>query len=734
MGISASKTTTLQTGWNLTASFEETGTNTPNNTSTIRCDARVAPVSSAYYFDYTNAADLNVYWHDNNTNTDQWVAGGNRNSASSSSNATASGSITVTHKADGTLSGYAKAVWSKKYNSGWIPASGNVSTDTKALTKIPRKSKPTASPSSLSLPGTGTLTITTNRAATSFTHTITLKVGNTQIAETTSVGDSATYNVADIQNAILATIPNATTATLTAVCRTYSGSTDLGTEETTIAISVNDQAAPTFSNYTYADTNSTTTTITGNNQVLISGKSTLTAYISAAQAATAKYSATMNQYSFTINAQSATEAYTEAAITKNLGTVTLPSTTTENQAKDLVVAAIDSRGKQTSLTRTVVVIPYTNPTISASAARLNGFENQTTLTVSGSVSPLLVNGTGKNSVNSTNGLQYRYKAQSTTTWGSWTNIASTYNATTGAVSANNVIINLDNQTAYDLEFKLTDKLGSSTVAITVSQGQPAFYIGTDGRISVGGMPTIAKVSGKQGQLQVFGNAYANGNRLAELPIAASDLTGTITTSQIADGAVTNAKIDQASTLPGWSTFYIPTNNTDTTHTLTLKSGKTLIVHTINGGTGIEVTGGTAISSVKVVKVKLGCKFGATNNSDAGIGQVNPNTTVYTRVIGQSAGSAINPTEQTHSPGSSNFTSVIGLGGNKSGINFEYTAMRWNSDAEWAIFGNIGYHSTNSWARFEARCSSSTIPHIYQRGGTSASAVGFCIYEVFEQAQ
>ena len=532
MGISASKTKTLQTGWNLTASFEETGTNTPNNTSTIRCDARVAPVSSAYYFDYTNAADLSVYWHDNNTNTDRWVAGGTRNSASSSNNATASGSITVTHKADGTLSGYAKAVWTKKYNSGYIPASGNVSTDTKALTNIPRKSKPTASPASLSLPNTGTLTITTNRAASSFTHTITLKVDNTQIAETTEVGESATYNVADIQAAILATIPNATTATLTAICRTYSGTTDLGTEGTTVAISVNDDAAPTFSNFTYADTNSTTTAITGNNQMLISGKSTLTAYISAAQAATAKYSATMNQYSFTINAQSATQAYTTAAIAKNLGAVTLPATTTENQAKDLVVAAIDSRGKQTTVTKTIVVIPYTEPTINASAARLNGFEAQTTLTVSGHASPLLVNGTGKNAVNNTNGLQYRYKAQSTTTWGSWTNIASTYNASTGSVSANNVIINLDNQTAYDLEFKLTDKLGATTVAITVSQGQPAFYIGTDGRISVGGMPTISKVSGKDGQLEVKGNAYANGNRLAELPIDIEDVGGLVKSTKL----------------------------------------------------------------------------------------------------------------------------------------------------------------------------------------------------------
>lgn len=513
MSISASASATIQTGWNLSVSFEETGTSTPNNTSNIRCDARLAPANSAYMFDYYGAGTLTVYWHDNNTNTDKQVASVGVQTCSSSQNATCSGTITATHKADGTLSGYAKAVWTKGYNSQWIPATGSCSTATKALTNIPRKSKPTVSPTSLSLPGTGTLTVTTNRAASSFTHTITLKVGNITIAETTGVGADTTYDVATIQNDILAQMTTTTTATLTVICRTYSGSTDLGTEQTTVDISVNDQAAPTFSDFTYADTNSTTTAITGNNQVLISGKSSLTAYISAAQAASAKYSATMNQYSFTINAISQTESYTAAAITKALGMVTLQSTITENQALDLVVAAIDSRGLTTSVTKNVIVLPYHAPIVNASATRLNGFEDQTTLTVSGNVSPLLVNGTGKNSVNSTSGLQYRYKAQSTSTWGSWTNIASTYNATTGVVSANNVIINLDNQTAYDLEFKLTDALETTTASITVSQGQPNFYIGTDGRVSVGGMPTRSKDAGKLGQFEVLGNAYANGKRV-----------------------------------------------------------------------------------------------------------------------------------------------------------------------------------------------------------------------------
>ena len=610
MGISASNSKTIQTGWVLSVAFEETGTSTANNTSNISCSARLAPANSAYMFDYTNAGDLSVYWHDNRTNSDTWVAGGTRNSSSSSNNATCSGSITATHKADGTLSGYAWAKWTKKYNSQYIPATGDVGTEWKALTNIPRKSKPTVSDATIAIPATaGSITISTNRATTSFTHTIVLTIGATEIARETNVGATVTFAIPDLQDDIFAAIPNATSATINVSCETFNGTTSLGTESTSFVANVTADAKPTFSNYTYADTNATTTAITGNNQILISGKSTLAVTISTANKATANYHATMSAYSFTINAQSATEAYTTSQIVKNLGTVNLESTITENTAKDLVVTAIDSRGLNKSVTKNVVVIPWRAPIINATATRQNGFENTTTVAISGSCSPLLVNGTGKNSVNATSGLQYRYKNQNTTTWGSWTNVATTYTASTGAVSASNFTLNLDNQAAFDMEFKLTDALGTTTVGLTVSAGQPAMYIGADDRrVSIGGMPTIAKDAGKDGQLEVRGNAYANGNRLAELPIATSDLTGTINTSQIADGAITDAKID-------WSTaskiYTSPLTSTTSTlapqsDTYAVRIGNVVIMHVdiMCNGTGYAFTNNGTIHADLIPKYNV----------------------------------------------------------------------------------------------------------------------------------
>lgn len=581
MAIGDTKSTTLASGWTLTASFEETGTSIQNNTSSIKCSAKLS-AGSAYSFSYSaGAGKLYIYWHDNKTGRDTLVTSSTIYSCNSSTPRTVSGTINATHKDDGTLSGYAKAVWDKTHSSSYVPPDGNVSTSTKALTTIARKSVPTLSDNAINIPASaGSITVNTNRKSSTFTHTIKLKIGDTEIAKVTGVTTSVTFAIPDIQGDIFAEIPDSRTATITVVCETWNNSTSLGTNSVNFTANVTDDARPTFSDFTYADTNAATTTLTGNDQVLISGKSTLTAYISAAQKAVANYDATMNVYTFTINEQSASEAYTTSAITKNLGTVTLGGTITENTAKDLVVAAIDSRGLSASVTKTVTVIPYRTPIINASAARQNGFENTTTITIGGNVSPLLVNGTGKNSVNATSGLQYRYKSQNTTTWGAWTNIATTYDASTGAVSASSFTLNLDNQTAYDFEFQLTDALETATASITVSQGQPAVYIDAeDKRMSVGGMPTVSKATGKAGQLEVLGNAYANGERLIQSHVGQVIFSTTLDTAakvaEIYGGTWTQIK--DTFIIAAGDTYAAGSTGGSATHSHTLDKGYAKII-------------------------------------------------------------------------------------------------------------------------------------------------------------
>jgi hypothetical protein len=255
----------------------------------------------------------------------------------------------------------------------------------------------------------------------------------------------------------------------------------------------------------------------------------------------------MSKYTFQVAGLSAEEAYTTADITKTLGAPTVSPTELPSATRDLVVTAVDSRGSSTAVTKSVTIVPYEAPKVAASAQRVNGFENATTVKISGSYSRIEVSGTAKNTVNTSSGVQYRYRQQGTSTWGSWTNRSCTIDTATGKITVADFQLSLNNQNAYEFETRITDRLETTTVSFTVSVGQPAFYIGADGRISVGSMPSIAKASGKNGQLEVSGNAYANGNRLAELPIATSNLSGTISNSQIANGAVTSAKI-------GWSSM------------------------------------------------------------------------------------------------------------------------------------------------------------------------------------
>lgn len=516
MAASGSNSTTVYKpnssyGATLSVSFTENSTSTTNNTSNITCTAKMTYTNTKW--SVTNSGLLRVYWHDNKDNVDVLVAelyfdelGYN------TTERTASGTINVTHKDDGKLSGYAYAAWTclRQYNN-YVPNSGGVDTGWKDLTTIARKSVPTATITTMSLPATsGSFTVNTNRASTSFTHTIRLKCGSTTISTKTSVGASTSFNLADIDDAILATIPSDTSTTLTVECETFNGSTSIGTNSINISVSVNDNAKPTFTNFGYSDTNSAITAITDNNQVLVSGKSTLTATISTSQKATGKYSATMQSYTMTINGVSQSQAYSTSAITKNLGTVTLSTQETTNTVKSLVITAIDSRSKSTSVTKDITVIPYRAPIVNASATRENGFENNTTIKISGTFSPILVNNTAKNNVSTSSGVEYRYKRASETTWThDWQSLTATVNRTNGTVSVADFVIVLDNQEAWNFEIKITDLLETTIASMTVSVGQPAFFIGEDGRVGVGGMPNKSKLTGEQGLVQVFGRLFAD---------------------------------------------------------------------------------------------------------------------------------------------------------------------------------------------------------------------------------
>ena len=137
---SASNSVTLWSngghGYTLNASFWENSTSTPNNTSNITCKATLTSQGAAWSSSYNST--LTIYWHDNRENYDRYVASINLSSLGINASAAAQGTINVTHKDDGSLSGYAYAYFTKGGTSSYTPNSGGVTNNWTALTKINR--------------------------------------------------------------------------------------------------------------------------------------------------------------------------------------------------------------------------------------------------------------------------------------------------------------------------------------------------------------------------------------------------------------------------------------------------------------------------------------------------------------------------------------------------------------------------------------------------------------------
>ena len=467
--------------------WSQTGQSTANNTTSIdwTFSGRTA---SQYQYVYVYGASVTVDgstksgWSGNMYNGTQML----------------SGSKTITHTSDGTktfsASGYVTQYSSNSNYSG----SGSWT-----LTTIPRKATLKTYPD-FNDEDNPTITYE-NKAGTSVSTlqaciSLTGSADDIAYRDINKTGTSYTFNLTQAERNVLlnATKTSKTRKVSFFIKTVIGGNTFYDSKEVTFSV-VN--ANPTFSNFTYADTNSTTTAITGNNQYIIQGKSTLRATIASANKATANKSATMVQYDFAIAGYAGIEAYATSDINKDIGVINA----SVDQA--LQVVARDSRDNTTTVQKTVYMVPYASPSIIATATRQANFESNTTIHISGAMSLLSVAGVTKNAVNASNGIKWRYKESTSSTWGSWTNVASTTSAD-GTVSVTDFVRTFDNKKAWDLQFSITDKLETKTINVSVGQGQPQFFIGSDGRVAVGGLPSLAKtLSANGGQLEIIGSMY-----------------------------------------------------------------------------------------------------------------------------------------------------------------------------------------------------------------------------------
>ncbi len=262
----------------------------------------------------------------------------NGNAVSHNADGSKSVSMSISYKMDATLSGT---------YYGTVSASSTVSFNT-----IARASTPT-----ITADGHNTwqyisddknnysIVINTNRAASSFTHTITAKFGAKTVTIGTGITTSRSWTIPkDFLNAI----PNGVSATCTITCTTYNGSTNIGRKTATITLWVHENVKPTVT-FTVAEANSDVTS------------KGFTSYLQSLSKLLIK-STGKGAYSSTIKSYQVTAAgltYSGNNVTTN--TLTASGTIT------VKVKVTDSRGRTGEATKQITVLKYERPKITAFA-------------------------------------------------------------------------------------------------------------------------------------------------------------------------------------------------------------------------------------------------------------------------------------------------------------------------------------------------------------------------------
>lgn len=341
-----------------------------------------------------------------------------------------------------------------------------------------------------------------SKASELYSHQIELRIGSTVIGSN-GFSTETNFSIPINSTAVLNALPTSKIGTVVLSIKTVLTSNTAvvvrdWTNEATATVTIPSTYAPTFtaSQFTYADTNGTTVGITGSNQTLISGLSTLQVNINSV--ASASTGASISSYSVSAGDKSGSRVGTGAV---SLGAVKSSSSTVQ-----ITVTATDSRGFQTSASKTVNILPYQKPTIVGNATRNNGFDETVTLRTSGVVNRLVVGGVAKNNITT---LQYRTKL-TRASWGTtWEPIP--FTAPTGTnttYTASNVTLTIPSLESWNVEVKATDTLGSVTSVIyTVSAGTPLVFMDTNlNSVGIGTFPVSSN------ELRVLG--YIHGGALS----------------------------------------------------------------------------------------------------------------------------------------------------------------------------------------------------------------------------
>ena len=352
----------------------------------------------------------------------------------------ASGSTTIGHNADGTKSfsfSFSQQFDINYSGVGWIGTKSGSGSGT--LTTIPRTSSVSATNGNIG----ENITITINRASSSFTHTLTYNFNKLTGTIASGVGTSKTWT---IPTSFYAQIPNAKSSWGRIICKTYNGSTLIGTSECRFDVYVKESTNKPTLSPTVKDTNATTKALTGDENKFIK-------YYSNANfsfGASAKNSATIKTYSLKVGSQQTSNS---------------TGTFTNVDSASFVFGVVDSRGFSTSQTVNKTLINY---------VKLTCAMNVSNPTASGECQIKITGNYFSGNFGATsNTLTVQYKMNDN----GWTTATASISGTTYNATIN--LTGLDYTQSYTFQARAIDKLATVTSSSKTVKSTPIFDWGVN---------------------------------------------------------------------------------------------------------------------------------------------------------------------------------------------------------------------------------------------------------------
>lgn len=333
MAASGTITEAIRTGYQLRIVWSVGSQSVANNTSSVTAKVQLVSTGSSYTIN-SSASKSGSLTINGTKYTFSFSAALNGNQTKTLFTKT----VTVAHASDGSKTCAFAATCGINVTLGGTYYGNVTASGSGTFNTIPRATVPTLSASSVNMGAS--VTINMPRASGSFDHTLTYSFGKASGTIGSGLGTSKAW---EVPISLASQIPSGTSGTCTITCKTYNGSTLIGTKSVSFKANVPDAVVPTISNVSITETVSGLAARFG---AFVQGKSKVKIGIVAVGA----FGSTIKAYKTTVDGKS----YSGAAPT----TGTLSSGT-----KAVTITVTDSRGRKATATRTITVIAYSAPTI-----------------------------------------------------------------------------------------------------------------------------------------------------------------------------------------------------------------------------------------------------------------------------------------------------------------------------------------------------------------------------------